>query len=237
MFWKGRTAIDGFVRQCEARRRFGGTCVRFHGASVQGQGVNAHWLGDVLQGHRAEIADLEIEPRLDLTIGVLRKVDRAGLGDALKPSGDIDPVAHQVAVGLLDHVADMDPDAIFDSLFRRQASVAFGQTALDFDGATHRVHYAAKLGNCAVAGALDDRPGTSLSAIKIFKPRKGANLSVARRLRRGIDSWTICAASSQLFSKGMSVNRSASLGCLTPTCSSDPSKRAPISEPLSTTEL
>jgi hypothetical protein len=40
--------------------------------------------------------------------------------------GDVDAVAHQVAVALLDHVAEMDADAILNALFWRQASVALG---------------------------------------------------------------------------------------------------------------
>ena len=41
-------------------------------------------LGDVLELGRAEIGDREIEPSLDLTIGVLGQTDRAGFGDALQ---------------------------------------------------------------------------------------------------------------------------------------------------------
>ena len=55
-------------------------------------------LGDVLELGRAEIADREIEPPLDLPVGVLGETDRAGLADALQPRGDIDAVAHQIAV-------------------------------------------------------------------------------------------------------------------------------------------
>ena len=59
----------------------------------------------------AEIGDREIEPRLHLPVGVLGEADRARRGDALQPRGDIDAVAHQVAVALLDDVAEMDADA------------------------------------------------------------------------------------------------------------------------------
>ena len=63
----------------------------------------------------AEIADRQIEPRFHLPIGVLGQTDRAGLGDALQSRGDIDAVAHQVAVALLDDVAQMNADAEFDA--------------------------------------------------------------------------------------------------------------------------
>ena len=113
-------------------------------------------LGDVLELGRAEIADREIEPPLDLPIGVLGQTDRARLGDALQPRGDIDAVAHQVAVALLDHVAEMDADPKFDALVRRDPSVALDHRPLDFNGAVHCVDDTAELDNAAVAGALDD---------------------------------------------------------------------------------
>ena len=79
---------------------------------------------------RAEIGDLHIEPRLHLAIGVLGQTDRAGHGDPLQPRGDVDAVAHQVAVALLDHVAEMDADAEFDAALDRHAGVAFDHRAL-----------------------------------------------------------------------------------------------------------
>jgi hypothetical protein len=40
----------------------------------------------------AEIVSLEIEPRLDLPVGVFRNADRAGFRDAFEPRRDIDAV-------------------------------------------------------------------------------------------------------------------------------------------------
>ena len=105
---------------------------------------------------RAEIADREIEPPLDLTIGVLGQTDRPRLGDALKPRGDIDAVAHQIAVAFLDYVAEMDADPKFDALVGRDLGVALDHRPLDFNGAVHRVDDAAELDDAAIAGALDD---------------------------------------------------------------------------------
>ena len=73
-----------------------------------------------------------------------------------KPRGDIDAVAHQIAVALLDDVADMNPDAEFDSAVLRHAGVALDEAVLNFDRAADRVHDAAKLDDAAVAGAFDD---------------------------------------------------------------------------------
>ena len=95
---------------------------------------------------------------LDLSIGVLGKTNRAGLGDPLQPRGDIDAVAHEVAVALLDHVAEMNADTKLDALFGRQAGVALDHAGLHFDRAVHRVDHAAELDDRAVAGALDDAP-------------------------------------------------------------------------------
>src|SRR6516225_7279245 len=47
------------------------------------QRVGPHRLGDVLQRHRTQIADPEIESRLDLPIGIVGDANPTGLGDAL----------------------------------------------------------------------------------------------------------------------------------------------------------
>ena len=44
--------------------------------------------------------------------------------------GDIDAVAHQVAVALLDHIAEMDADAKLNAALGRQASITFDHTVL-----------------------------------------------------------------------------------------------------------
>ena len=82
---------------------------------------------------------------LDLPIGVLGKADRARLGDAFQSRGDIDAVAHQIAVALLDDVAQMNADAELDAALGRHAGVALDHGVLHFDGAAHRVDHAAEL--------------------------------------------------------------------------------------------
>ena len=69
------------------------------------QRIDADRLSDVLKLRRAEVSDLEIEPLLHLAIRVLGKTNGAGLGDPFEARGDVDAVAHQVAVALLDHAA------------------------------------------------------------------------------------------------------------------------------------
>ena len=91
-----------------------------------------------------------------MPIGVFGKTDRAGLGDSFEARGDIDAVAHQVAVALLDHVAQMDADAEHDPAFGRHAGVALDEAVLHLDRAAHGVDHAAELDEAAVAGALHD---------------------------------------------------------------------------------
>ena len=110
---------------------------------------------DVLELGRAEIDDFHVEPAADLTIGVLGETDRARRGNPLEPGGDIDGVAHQIAIGLLDDIAEMDADAKFDALLRRQAGIATDRAVLDFDGAAHGVDDATELDERAIAGQLD----------------------------------------------------------------------------------
>ena len=118
--------------------------------------IDVHRLSDILQTGRAEIRHAEVEPALDLPISLLGKANRAGFGDPFQPRGDIDAVAHEVAVALLDDVANVNADAVFYPLLGRQAHVALGHAELDFDCAAHGVDHAAELDEDPVAGALDD---------------------------------------------------------------------------------
>ena len=92
---------------------------------------------------------------MHLPIGVLGEADRPGLGDPLQPRGDIDAVAHQIAVALLDDIAEMDADAELDAALGRHARIALDHGVLHFDRTAHRIDHAAELDQRAVAGALD----------------------------------------------------------------------------------
>ena len=103
----------------------------------------------------AHIAHGKIEARLHLPIGVLGQTDGTGLGYSFQSRRDIDAVTHQVAVALLDHVAQMDADAELDAALRWKTGVALDHAVLHLDGAAHRVHHAAELDDASVAGALN----------------------------------------------------------------------------------
>ena len=103
-----------------------------------------------------QIAHGEIEPRLHLSIGVLGKIGAARISNAFEPRRDIDAITHQVAVALLDHIAEMDADAKLDPTLGRKPGVPLDHTVLHLDGATHSIDYAAELNEDAIARPLND---------------------------------------------------------------------------------
>ncbi len=137
-------------------------CFPFSALRLGGLGdinrIDPNRLGDVLELGRAEVRHRQVEPPFDLTISVVGEADRARLANAFEPCRDVDPVAHEIAVALLDDVAEMNADAELDTALRRQAGVAFDHAVLHLDGATRGVDHAAELDENAVAGALDDAP-------------------------------------------------------------------------------
>ena len=112
-------------------------------------------LGDVLELGLTEIAHGEVESALHLSIGVLGKTDRARLANALQPRGDIDAVAHQIAVAFLDDITEVNAYPKFDALVQRDSSVPLDHRVLHFECTTHRID-CCELDDAAVAGALDD---------------------------------------------------------------------------------
>ena len=92
------------------------------------------------------------------------------------------PSAHQVAVALLDHIAQMDADAELDTPLGRKPSVALDHAVLHLYGAAYGVDHAAKLDERAVAGALHNAPvmrgdgGIDQIAPQPPQPRQGAIL-------------------------------------------------------------
>jgi hypothetical protein len=121
-----------------------------------------------------------------LAIGVLGQTDRAGLGDAFQTRGNIDAVAHEVAVALLNDIAEMNANPELDALLGQHAGVALDHSGLDFDRAAHGVDHAAELDDQAVAGALDDAAvmggdgGFDQIAAQTPEPRQGAILVRSR---------------------------------------------------------
>ena len=91
--------------------RFRRHCVGEQRSRRRRQGVGAHRPRDVLEVLVPEVDESHVQLVAHLSLGVFRQADSVRLADALEPRCDIDPVAYQVAVGLLDDVAQMNADA------------------------------------------------------------------------------------------------------------------------------
>ena len=141
---------DFFRRRGRRRLRVGGP--------VDVKRIDPDRFGNVLELGRAEIGHGEIEPPLDLPIGLLGQADRARLGNAFQSRRDIDSITHQVAVALLDDVAQMNANAKQDPAVLWDAGIALDHGVLHLDGAAHGVDHAAELNDAAAAGALDHAP-------------------------------------------------------------------------------
>ena len=80
----------------------------------------------------------------------------ARFANPFEPGRDVHAIAHKIAVGFLDNVAQMNADAKLDATFGRQPSVALDHAGLHLKRAAHGVDHAAELDDRAVSGALDD---------------------------------------------------------------------------------
>ena len=88
---------------------------------------------------------VSFDPVANLLVSGARQAHPARFADALQPRRDIDAVAHQIAVGLLDHVAKMDADTKLDAPLGLHACVALDHRVLHLDRAAHGVDDAAEL--------------------------------------------------------------------------------------------
>src|SRR5262249_57143088 len=115
-----------------------GACPPPGGLPPRRRGFSLVWGG-------AEWGPRHIKACFDLPIGIFGEADRARLGDTFQSRGDIDAVAHQVPVALLDHITEMDANAKLDATLGWNARVALDHAVLHLDSAAHRVDYAAQL--------------------------------------------------------------------------------------------
>ena len=106
-----------------------------------------------------------------LLVGCAGQAHSTGFADALEPRGDIDAVAHQIAVALFDDVAEMNADAEFNAAVLRHAGVALDHAVLHLDRASHGVDDAAE---------FDELP----SPVRLTMRRGGRIVGSIRSLRR-----------------------------------------------------
>ena len=115
-----------------------------------------NWAGNVFELFLAEIDERLLHAVTNLLVCGSRQTDAAWLTDAFKPRGNVDAVAHQIAIALLNDVADVDAEAKIDPASLRNAGVAVNHRVLQLDSAADGVNRAAELGDGTVAGAFDD---------------------------------------------------------------------------------
>src|SRR5882762_4785466 len=106
------------------------------GIRIWKHAVDAYWIGDVLDLAIAERLISANQLVLDLLVDAARDVDLAGIGNPLKPRGNVDAITVDV-VCLDDDVAQIDADPIFDPVMLRQRRVASDHVLLDDDTASH----------------------------------------------------------------------------------------------------
>ena len=128
------------------------------GRDANSQRIDPDPLGDVFELRGTKVGDSEIEPPPDLPIGVLRETDRARLANAFQSRGDIDVVAHESGVALLNDVAQVNADTKFDAALGRYARIALDHAVLNLERAAHCVDHAAELDEAAIASSVDDTP-------------------------------------------------------------------------------
>jgi len=104
----------------------------------------------------AEIGEALLQTVAHLLVRRARQTNPARFANALEPRGDVNPVAHEIAVALLDHVAEMNADPKLDALVGADPGVAIDHRTLNLDREAHGVDYAAELDKNAIPGALDN---------------------------------------------------------------------------------
>jgi hypothetical protein len=154
MFWNGRIAIEGLSGKESVG--FSGTAWERKCCLFPPDPVRADRAGDVLERLLAQVDESLVDAVANLLVGGSRHAHAAGLTDALQPCGNVDAIAHQIAIALFNHVANMDAEAKLDPPVFGDACVSLDHSILHFDRAAYGVNRATELDYRAVAGALND---------------------------------------------------------------------------------
>jgi hypothetical protein len=86
----------------------------------------------------------------------------------MKPHCDVDAITKDIML-IDDDVTDVDADAKFDPLDLRHQGILLSHTALDLNGAAHRIYDTAELSKHTIASILDDL-ATMLADLGISEP-------------------------------------------------------------------
>jgi hypothetical protein len=102
----------------------------------------------------AEIGEALLQTVAHLFVRRARQTNPARFANALEPHGDVNPVAHEIAVALLDHVAEMNADAKLDALVGADPGVAIDHRALNLDREGRSRGVGFRQGECFRSGRL-----------------------------------------------------------------------------------
>ncbi len=118
--------------------------------------VDPHGPLDVLEPALAHGDEAAVELAPQMIVGGAGDDDAARLGELLESRRDVHPVAIEVAVGVVDDIAEVDADPAAEALRLGHRILALGHSPLNEQGAAHRVDDARELDQGAVAHQLDD---------------------------------------------------------------------------------
>ena len=150
--------------------------------------VGANRLGNILDLLLADELEGERELALDLVKRGAGDADAAGFGQRLKPGSDVDAVAVDGAVFLLDHIAQVDADAKLHAPVFGELRVAPGELVLDLVGAVHGFDGAGKLCENTIACGVDEPSAVDFDAFAeqvagLIESAKGGGLVVGHQPR------------------------------------------------------
>ena len=118
--------------------------------------IHPERLGDVLELRRAEIGDRKIEPSLTCRYASSERQIAPGLATPCNRAAILTPSPIRSPSLSSTTSPKWMPTRNFDAPVRRDPSIALDHRPLDFNGAVYCVDNTPELGNCAIAGALDD---------------------------------------------------------------------------------
>src|SRR5215472_4092055 len=147
------------------RQRQGSRPLRGISGSTHGYPIHSHRPYDVLQVLLPDV----LKGKVELTRGILlharRHANAARFSQAFEANCHVHAIPKDVAV--LDYdVSHIDANSEIDTLVRRYRRIPFGHLSLYLSGTVQRIHYAAELGEKAVARRLD-QPAVMRSDLRV----------------------------------------------------------------------
>ena len=123
---------------------------------VYNDSVAAHGADDVLNRMLADVLEDKFRLALDLTIGILRHGNSAGLRQVFQPNSHIHAVAVDCAVFLFEHISQVYADAEQHPAAFRRVGVTLHKVTLYAHRAAHHHDNARKRRQHTVASGIDE---------------------------------------------------------------------------------